>query len=233
MGGRSSSGSSERDGEVERTDAVDQAYKAGMPIGFLAALGESLSRKGKGSSADALSDAGTPYAKKPLYRSKKCRVLCPILGLVTAAVAILLLVFPILRGVALHTLSTSVLSVTSSNITRPTNSSFGLTLEGQARKVGIFPAKLYFERPVDVYWIAPENLGKELHLGQFALEPIGVAAGHGRIKQQTNFQILNEAGFARFTECASSSSRRSNLLLLTFFERRPHHARGVHLALEE
>lgn len=38
MGGRST-GSSEGDGEVEKTDALDQAYKAGMPIGFLAALG--------------------------------------------------------------------------------------------------------------------------------------------------------------------------------------------------
>ena len=67
-----------------------------------------------------------------------------------AQVGILLLVFPILRAIALHTLSTSVLTISASNITSPTNNSFGLTLEGQAHKVGIFPARLNFERPVDV-----------------------------------------------------------------------------------
>jgi hypothetical protein len=64
---------------------------------------------------------------------------------------------------------------------------------------------LTFERPVEVYWIAPENLETELRLGRFALEPIGVAAGHGRIKQLTEFIIEDEAGFARFTECTLAS----------------------------
>lgn len=119
----------------------------------------------------------------------------------------MLLVFPILRAVALHTLSTSVLDVSSSNITLPTNSSFQLTLEGQVRKVGIFPARINFERPVVVYWIAPEDLTREIRLGSFPLEYIGVAAGHGRIKQLTNFVIEDEAGFARFTQC---QCRRAN-----------------------
>lgn len=92
------------------------------------------------------------------------------------------------------------MGVTGSNITSATNSSFGLTLEGQVRKVGIFPAHLFFEEPVRVFWIAPENLTQELELGQFNLARIGVAAGHGRIKQQTQFNISNEPAFARFTE---------------------------------
>lgn len=113
-----------------------------------------------------------------------------------------------LRAVAVHTLSTSVMAISGSNITRPTNNQFGLTLEGQVHKVGIFPAQLYFERPVRVYWIAPENLTEELELGQFALARIGVAAGHGRIKQQTVFNITNEPAFARFTECTSLAPAR-------------------------
>lgn len=95
------------------------------------------------------------------------------------------------------------MAVSASNITNPTDKQFGLTLEGQVHKVGIFPAQLFFNRPVDVYWIAPENLTQELHLGSFALAPIGVAAGHGRIKQQTRFNITNEPAFARFTQCTS------------------------------
>lgn len=114
---------------------------------------------------------------------------------------IVILLFPVLRAIAVHTLSTTVMSVSTSNITQATDTDFTLTLEGQARKVGVFPAHLYFTNPVDVYWIAPENLSVELHLGSFPLAPIGVAAGHGRIKQQTRFKINDTAAFSRFTEC--------------------------------
>lgn len=88
---------------------------------------------------------------------------------------------------------------------------------------------------IQVYWIAPENLTDELHLGQFDMAYIGIAAGHGRIKQQTEFQIINEPGFARFTECEfwkPSSSSRSNSDLNPFHSR-SHHAGGVYLEAEE
>lgn len=145
--------------------------------------------------------SGTPYAKKPIYKSRKAQILCPILTLVTLVVGIALLVFPILRAVAVHTLSVSVLHIDASNITLPTNNSFTLTLEGQVKKVGVFPAQIHFNEPVYVTWTAPENPFVELNLGHFDLARIGVAAGHGRIKQLTEFQIDDEPAFARFTEC--------------------------------
>ena len=58
-----------------------------------------------------------------------------------------------------------------------------------------------------VYWIAPEALDTELYIGQMALSHIGIAAGHGRIKQSTEFKILDAVGFARFAECALLLSR--------------------------
>lgn len=109
-------------------------------------------------------------------------------------------IFPVLRAVANHTLHTSVLSISASNITSPTNSSFGLTLEGQVYKASIFPAHLSFQDPIQVYWIAPEDLSNELNLGQFELATIGVANGHGRVKQETFFNITNQDAFGRFTE---------------------------------
>lgn len=105
-----------------------------------------------------------------------------------------------LRAIAEHTLNTTVMSIGSSNITAPTNSSFGLTLDGTIRKAGIFPATLYFQNPVQVYWIAPENLTHELSLGQFGLAPVSVASGGGQLRQKTVFNITNESAFARFTE---------------------------------
>lgn len=41
----------------------------------------------------------------------------------------------------------------------------------------------------------------EMNLGNFELAELGVAAGHGRIKQETFFNITNTVGFARFTQC--------------------------------
>ncbi|BGP22157.1 pre-rRNA processing protein [Rhodotorula toruloides] len=162
-------------------DGLDDSFKGGMPIGLLAAL-------------------GTPYAKKPIYKSKKFLILCPILTIGALAIGIVLLVFPILRAVALHTLSTSVLHIDASNITSPTNSTFTLTLQGQVKKVGIFPAHLYFHRPVRAYWVSPKNTSREIQIGHFNLDYIGVAAGHGRIKQQTKFFIDDEPGFTEFAQ---------------------------------
>jgi hypothetical protein len=84
-----------------------------------------------------------------------------------------------------------------------------LTLEGQVKKVGVFPAQIHFNEPVYVTWTAPENPFTELHLGHFELARIGVAAGHGRIKQLTEFIIDDEPAFARFTECTQCYSFRS------------------------
>lgn len=164
----------------DRQSNLDAAYAAGMPIGLLAAM-------------------GTPYAKKPIFRSKKFKILCLVLIPITLIIANVLLLLPILRAIAKHALHTSVLHVYTSNISSPTNLSFGLTLNGQAKKTGIFPAHIYFRNPVYVYWINPDNMS-ETQLGHFALAPLGAAAGHGKINQATNFIIDSEPGFGRFTE---------------------------------
>lgn len=114
--------------------------------------------------------------------------------------AVLLTVFPIIRAIANHTLSASVLHIDASNITAATNGSFSLTLEGEVRKASIFPAHIFFNEPVQVFWIAPENLTEELNLGQFELARIGVANSHGRVKQSTTFVINNQPAFGRFAE---------------------------------
>lgn len=151
------------------TPAAAGFYQPGQPIGFLRAR-------------------GSPYEKK--YFSRKlgfcCLFLAPGVLLVTLAITLL----PVLYAVANHALHTAVLHVYESNITSPGNTSFPLTLEGQTKKVGIFPAHLYFREPVQVYWVLPPEPGQvgstslpEVNLGQFRLDYIGAAAGHARIKQ--------------------------------------------------
>ena len=45
---------------------------------------------------------GTPYAKKPLYRSKKCKAVCLTVVPITVIITIILTVFPILKAIATH-----------------------------------------------------------------------------------------------------------------------------------
>ncbi|EST10168.1 Protein of unknown function DUF3712 [Kalmanozyma brasiliensis GHG001] len=169
------------------TPAAAGFYQPGQPIGFIRAR-------------------GSPYEKK--YFSRKlgycCLFLAPGVLLVTLAITLL----PVLYAVANHALHTAVLHVYESNITSPGNTSFPLTLEGQTKKVGIFPAHLFFREPVQVYWVLPPNPGQvaspetltEVNLGQFRLDYIGAAAGHARIKQATNFEINDVDGFGEFAK---------------------------------
>lgn len=106
---------------------------------------------------------------------------------------------PILYGIGNHALHTSVLHVYGANLTGITNTSFPLSIEGQVKKTGIFPAHLYFREPVQVYWrtALPEN--REVLLGTMVLDYIGVAAGHGRIQQATVFNVMDQDAFGLFT----------------------------------
>ncbi|WFD26547.1 hypothetical protein MNAN1_001530 [Malassezia nana] len=157
-------------------------HQPGKPIGFLAAR-------------------GTPYAKKIF--SHKLLLFTVIFLPIFIIFNLFLIAIPILWGVANHTLNVSVMHIYSSNITSPLNDSFHLTMEGQVKKAGVFPAQLYFNAPVHVFWNTPptdDQPMKEVQLGTFPLARIGVAAGHGRLKQLTHFTITDQEAFVEFTK---------------------------------
>lgn len=156
---------------ADHASSIDVQYlQPGQPVGFLRAR-------------------GTVYEKKYLSRKLGCCCLC--VGPITLVIFLALTFFPILYALANHTLHTAVLHVHQSNITSPGNTSFPITLEGQVTKAGIFPARLYFREPVEVWWVLPPRPGQnaskealvEVHLGQMIFDSIGAAAGHARIKQ--------------------------------------------------
>ena len=156
-------------------------HQPGKPIGYFAA------RK-------------TPYAKKIF--SKKLILFTLLILPVLAVINLAIILLPVLYAIANHTLSVSVMHIYSTNITSPTNEQFPLTLEGQVKKTGVFPAHLYFRKPTVVRWMTPPENGemREVELGYFSLDYIGVAAGHGRIKQKTLFHILDVDMFTLFTK---------------------------------
>ncbi|WFD34248.1 hypothetical protein MCUN1_001085 [Malassezia cuniculi] len=162
------------------TQGLQNVYhQPGQPIGFFAAR-------------------GTPYQKK--FISKKLMLFNIFIAPVGLIIALVLICLPILYGVANHTLAVSVMHVYSSNITSPTEDTFTLTLEGQVKKAGVFPAQLYFRDPIYVKWVTPPPELREVVLGNFTLDRIGVAAGHGRIKQITTFHVMDVEAFGQFSE---------------------------------
>lgn len=156
-----------------------QMYQPGTPIGYLAAR-------------------GTPYEKK--YFTRKLGFCCLFIAPPIIIVTLVITLVPVLWAIARHALHTAQLHVYDSNITSPGNTSFPLTIEGQVKKTGIFPARLYFRQPVYVYWNTPPPDMRELQLGHFNLAHIGAAAGHARVKQATEFMIDDEEGFGEFSK---------------------------------
>ena len=154
-------------------------HQPGQPIGFFAAR-------------------GTPYQKKII--SKKLLLFQFVVAPILLIIGLVIICLPVLYGIATHTLNVSVMHVYESNITSPTEDSFTLTLEGQVKKAGVFPAQLYFREPLYVKWVTPPPELKEVVLGNLTLERIGIAAGHGRIKQITEFHIMDREAFATFSE---------------------------------
>lgn len=168
-----------RGSQDSRGRQQSEMYQPGMPIGYMAAR-------------------GTPYERK--YFTRKlgfcCLFLAPPILLVVGAIALV----PVLWAIANHALHTAQLHIYESNITNIKNDSFPITIFGQAKKTGIFPAKLYFRKPVDVYWMTTEEPMRELHLGYFNLAPLGAAAGHATINQLTEFIITDVDGFGEFSK---------------------------------
>ncbi|TKY86943.1 hypothetical protein EX895_004231 [Sporisorium graminicola] len=183
---RRSTPSNRTDDSLVLTDNAPAFYTPGQPIGFLRAC-------------------GTVYEKK--YLSRKLGYCCIFIAPIALIVSLVIGLFPVLYAVATHTLNVAVLHVEQSNITQPTNTSFPITLQGQATKLGIFPARLVFNEPIQVWWAKPPKPGQkpspetleEVNLGQLKLDSISAAAGHSRIKQATNFEIHDEQAFGEFT----------------------------------
>ena len=130
------------------TSGLTGFHQPGQPIGFLAAR-------------------GTPYAKKLV--SKTFLFITLVVLPVTFLISLVIILLPVLYAIANHTLNVSVMHIYSSNITDPHNDYFPLSLEGQVKKAGVFPAHLYFRKPTQVLWMTPPEDGemREVQLGHF------------------------------------------------------------------
>ena len=172
-------GSTPAHGDYDRTGLSHDYHQPCAPIGFFAAR-------------------GTPYQKK--FSSKRLVIFTLVVLPILLIVFLVIVLVPVLWAIVRHALSTTVMHINAANITSPGNESFPLSLEGQLKKVGVFPAQLYFREPVRVYWNTPPPEMKEVLLGEMTLDRVNIAANHGRLKQMTVFHIKDTEGFARFTQ---------------------------------
>lgn len=137
-------------------------YQPGTPLGYLAAR-------------------GTPYEKK--YFTKKLGMCCLFIAPPLILIILAITLVPVLGAIADHALHTAQFQINSANLTDIGNSSFPLSLQAEVKKTGIFPAHLYFRKPINVYWMTAPPNSREVHLGHFNLAMVGAAAGHARVKQ--------------------------------------------------
>ncbi|KAH8925300.1 hypothetical protein BT69DRAFT_1216651 [Atractiella rhizophila] len=138
--------------------------------------------------------------KKNIFKTKKCIIFSLAVVPVTLVIAVVILIYVVLKPVAKHTLHTSVIHVAESNLTSLTNNSFDLTLQGKITKAGIFPAQVHFKEKADVYWINPYTGYNEVQLGQFPLARLGITSrGKATLKQLAEFEITDEDAFGDFT----------------------------------
>ncbi|KAE8229507.1 hypothetical protein CF326_g5523 [Tilletia indica] len=143
-------------------------------------------------------------ARKTFYKKKhsggKLGFCCVVLAPPIIIISLIIALIPVVWAVGQHTLSTAQIQVYSANITGLTNTSFPISLDGQVKKTGIFPARAYFREPVDVYWMTPPPNMEEKHLGSMNLSYLGIAAGHARLRQATTFVVRDEDAFGQFAE---------------------------------
>lgn len=145
-----------------------------------------------------LSARGTPYEKKYFTRRLACCCLFLVIPAVFIGAAILLV--PVVHSLAIHTTHVAQLHVQSANISDPGNSSFPIVIEAQVKKTGIFPARLTFRKPIDIFWYTPPPNMREVHLGRTNFGHIGVAAGHGTVLQATQLDVVDQDAFATFAQ---------------------------------
>ncbi|KAK0522484.1 hypothetical protein OC834_006266 [Tilletia horrida] len=145
-----------------------------------------------------LSARKTFYGKK--HFSSKLGFCCVFLAPPIIIIALIIALIPVVWAIGIHTLHTSQIHVYSANLTNIGNTSFPITLDGQVKKAGIFPAQAFFRESINVYWMTPPPNMEEKHLGAMNLSRLGIAAGHARLRQETTFEVRDEEAFGQFAQ---------------------------------
>ncbi|KAJ3346764.1 hypothetical protein HDU83_002662 [Entophlyctis luteolus] len=132
--------------------------------------------------------------------TKRRLIICGAVAVVLLIVFILLLVYVFAPLIAQASINSAVMTLTSTTITSPTNSTFQLAALGTVSNAGFLDATLTFPTAITVYWTNRENAA-DLELGTLSLTPISVSGGipkSGGIALATSFQITSADNMGLF-----------------------------------
>ncbi|KAI0643298.1 hypothetical protein C8Q79DRAFT_1012595 [Trametes meyenii] len=138
----------------------------------------------------------TVAAKPPLYK-RRWFIITSIVGACLGIAILFILLYPVVHAIAQHIVNVSVLNVDRVAITKPTNNSFSLTMDGWVSHAGIFSATINFVQPLAVAWVNAS--GSAIPLGSFQMNPLKVKSKRAYINQTVPFAIDDEDAFSSFT----------------------------------
>ncbi|KAJ3130696.1 hypothetical protein HK100_007685 [Physocladia obscura] len=149
--------------------------------------------------------------EKPAAKGRRCCfiewtrkriIICAIVAAVFIIIFALLLVYVFAPLIAQASINSSVMTLTSTTITSPTNTTFQLQSTGTVTNAGILDATLTFPDNISVYWTARDNNAPDLLLGTLTLQPVSVSGGipkSGSISLDTAFAVLNQTNMGLFS----------------------------------
>ncbi|KAI0668274.1 hypothetical protein C8Q78DRAFT_1081656 [Trametes maxima] len=134
--------------------------------------------------------------KPPLYK-RRWFIITNVVGACLGIAILFILLYPVVHAIAQHIVNVSVLNVDRVAITKPTNNSFSLTMDGWVSHAGIFSATINFVQPLAVAWV--NGSGSTVSLGSFQMNPLKVKSKRAYINQTVPFTIEDEDAFSSFT----------------------------------
>ncbi|KAH9485291.1 hypothetical protein JR316_0002199 [Psilocybe cubensis] len=134
---------------------------------------------------------------QPFYK-KRWFIISQIILIPLVIALLFILLFPVVRAIIALVLKRTNIDVQVAEITQPVNGSFALKLEGTVFNTGIINAKIHFTEATNVSWI--EDDGTETELGYMQLQDLSTKHKRAIINDITQFIILNQTAFGRFSE---------------------------------
>ncbi|KAJ3066207.1 hypothetical protein HDU98_010480 [Podochytrium sp. JEL0797] len=133
----------------------------------------------------------------------KQRLIMCITAVVLLFVALVLLTIYVLAPkIAQASIDSSEMNLSSTSITKPSNTSFLLSSTGTVSNAGFLNAELTFPGPVTVFWTGRDGGAPDLPLGTLNLSPVSVSGGlpkGGDLSLNTTFSILNATNMGLFS----------------------------------
>ncbi|KAF5386260.1 hypothetical protein D9615_002421 [Tricholomella constricta] len=132
----------------------------------------------------------------PFYK-KRWFIISQIILIPLGITLLFVMLFPVVRAIVQLVVKRTQLDIQVAIISEPRNNTFSLSLQGNVTHTGIISATIEFLEPVNVAWIEDDDT--ETPLGTMTLDKLSAKHKRALIDQKTDFTIIDEEAFGRFS----------------------------------